>query len=65
MCLECWARMLNINYGHNHELMEKCKRLKEYAIFISRVRQYVKEIPSNPSKAIEKAVDECIEEGVL
>lgn len=25
----------------------------------------MKEIPSNPSKAIEKAVDECIEEGVL
>ncbi len=65
VCLECWARMLNINYGHNCELMEKCRRLKEYAIFISRVRQYVKEIPSNPSKAIEKAVDECIEEGVL
>lgn len=26
-CLECEVRMLNINYGHNKELMEKCKLL--------------------------------------
>lgn len=64
-CLECWVRMLNINYGHNRELMEKCKRLEEYAIFVSKVRQYTAETPTNPSGAIEKAVDECIEEGIL
>ena len=29
--LECIATMLNINYGHNKELTEKCKRLREYA----------------------------------
>lgn len=28
-CLECCATMLNINYGHNYELMEKCRRLEE------------------------------------
>lgn len=28
-CLECEATVLNINYGHNHELLEKCKRLEE------------------------------------
>ena len=36
-CLECSAIMLNINYGNNRELMEKCRRLEEYAIFIEMV----------------------------
>ena len=31
--------MLNINYGHNKVLMEKCRRLKEYAIFVDAVRK--------------------------
>lgn len=35
--LECIATMLNINYGHNKELMEKCKRLREYAVFVETV----------------------------
>ena len=30
-CLECTATMLNINYGHNQELMKHCRRLKEYS----------------------------------
>ena len=37
-CLECLTTMLNINYGHNRALMEKCLRLKEYAIFVDTVR---------------------------
>ena len=64
-CLECYARMLNINYGHNRELMQKCRRLEEYAIFISKVREYTTRNPKNLSEAIERAVDECIDEGVL
>lgn len=28
-CLECAATMLNINYGHNFELMQKCRRLED------------------------------------
>ena len=36
-CLECSALMVNINYGHNRELMEKCRRLEEYALFIATV----------------------------
>ena len=26
-CLECTAIMLNINYGHNQELMHQCRRI--------------------------------------
>lgn len=64
-CLECYARMLNINYGHNRELMQKCRRLEEYAIFVSKVREHATKTPKNLSEAIERAVDECIEEGIL
>ena len=63
-CLECITTMLNINYGHNQELMEKCRRLKEYAIFVETVRRNLTlEIPFRA--ATMQAVDECIEEGVL
>ncbi len=63
-CLECEARLLNINYGHNRELMEKCRRLEEYAIFVARVRGYIKK-ENNTKKAITRAMDECIREGIL
>ncbi len=64
-CLECEARMLNINYGHNRELMQKCRRLEEYAIFVSRVRKYAAKDIAHKETAIVRAVDECIEEGIL
>ena len=64
-CLECEVRMLNINYGHNKELMEKCQRLKEYAIFIAKIREYAKEFPDRLDIAITKAIDDCIAENVL
>ena len=37
--LECRALVLNINSGHNRELMEKCRRLQEYAEFIGEIRR--------------------------
>ena len=37
--LECRARMININLGHNQELMEGCKRLWDYSYFIAEVNQ--------------------------
>lgn len=64
-CLECQARMLNINYGKNRELLEKCRRLEEYAIFVAKVRQYVAEDIEKRESAITRAIDECIAEGIL
>ena len=40
--LDFKAVMLNINYGYNKELMERCKPLKEYAIFVDTIRKYLK-----------------------
>ena len=61
---EWTATMLNINLGHNKELMEKCKVLKEYAIFVEKIKEGIRE--SLPVRdAIEAAVNWCIESNVL
>lgn len=62
--LECTAFMLNINLGHNRELMEKCKTLKEYAQFIHAIRCQIASGLSLES-AVENAVNECILKGIL
>ena len=63
-CLECTAVMLNINFGHNRVLMEKCRRLEEYAIFISTIRRYLSS-GLELKEAISQAVDECRRKNVL
>ena len=62
--LEFKAVMLNINYGYNKELMERCKPLKEYAIFVDIIRKYLK-IEKETAIAAKKAVEECIKHGIL
>ena len=37
--IEVRVRMLNVNYGRNRELMERCKPLGEYAWFIEEIRK--------------------------
>ena len=63
-CLECTATMLNINYGHNQDLMKHCRRLEEYSIFVQCVREYIQSEPS-VEDALEKAIDTCINQDVL
>ena len=62
--LSCKAVVLNINLGYNREVMEKCKKLKEYAQFIARIRKYLDE-NNSIEVAVDKATDECIAEGIL
>ncbi len=62
--LECRAVMLNINYGHNLELMKKCQRLEEYSVFVSEVRKAM-ETGRDMREAVDSAVDTCIENGIL
>jgi hypothetical protein len=61
---EWTATMKNINLGRNKELMEKCKVLKEYATFVDKIKRYTREM-NDIEKAIDRAVEECINEGVL
>ena len=61
--LELTVTMYNINYGCNKEIMDACRTLKEYAMYVERVRTYAKQMPLN--EAVERAIDECIEEDIL
>lgn len=61
--LELKVLMLNINFGHNKELMDKCRTLREYSQYVDRVRKYAKRM--RIEEAVERAVTECIREGIL
>ena len=61
--LELKAIMLNINPGNNGVLLNACKTLKDYVEYTSRVRLYAEEMPTED--AVEKAISECIKEGIL
>lgn len=56
--------MLNINYGHNRELMEQCRPLEEYAIFVDTLRGYL-EMGYDIVLAAQQAVDDCIHKNIL
>ena len=56
---EWTATMLNINTGHNQEILLKCRRLREYSTFIELVRYY-----QNMEKSLEEAVDLSIKEAL-
>ena len=40
--IEVKVLMINVNYGHNRELLDKCAPLKEYSWFVARVRENLK-----------------------
>ena len=61
--LELIVEVFNINKGHNKELVETCKDLQDYVEYTHRVRTYAEAMPIE--KAVEKAINECIQEGIL
>lgn len=61
--LELKVTLLNICFGNNESLKEKCPILKEYMTYVELVRSYTKHMVL--SDAVEKAVDECIRNNVL
>ena len=61
--LELKVITLNINEGYNKDLMKQCKILREYAQYVEKVREYASTMDLNA--AVEKAVDECIHQGIL
>ena len=63
-CLECTATMLNINRGHNEELMKGCRKLYEYAYLVDMVRSYLNE-GLRLEAAVNRAVEDCIKHDIL
>ncbi len=62
--VELTVRMLNINYGHNKQLMEKCRILEEYSKLVAVVRDCMV-VEKDIQTALNRAVDSCIEKGIL
>ena len=64
--LELTCTVYNINSGKNRELLSECPVLEQYMVFVRYVREGLEMQPEKDLKeAIDKAIDRCIEEGVL
>lgn len=60
--LELAVTVINLSCG-NKELLENCRLLKEYMLYVDKVRAYLAE--ADLEQAVNRAVDECIREGIL
>ena len=64
-CLELKALLININYGCNKEIMNKCKKLMEYSQLIALIRKYYDELVEKYAKlGIHKSKKEIFAEAV-
>ncbi|MGN0305898.1 MAG: hypothetical protein ACI4D2_07065 [Lachnospiraceae bacterium] len=63
--LELQVLMLNINRGNNEFLKDSCNTLKEYMLYVDKVRFYTDKEGLHLAEAVNKAVDECIKDGIL
>ena len=62
--IELTVHMININYGHNRELLEKCGPLNDYSYYVHLVRHGVREGLSFEA-ATEKAVLELPDDSTI
>lgn len=61
--LDLQVLVLNINIGHNQELLRACKTLWDYSEYVRRIREHAKTMKIE--EAVEKTITECIKEGIL
>ena len=62
--LELIVRVLNVNFGHNEEILKKCEYLRDYAFFVDKIREY-RQGGQTLEDAIPSAMDYCIANGIL
>ncbi len=61
--LELTVTVININENRNPDIMDACKTLKDYSIFVAKIRKYAKIM--SIEEAVKIAIDECINEDIL
>lgn len=61
---EWTAHMININVGHNPQILDQCPPLKGYAALVGYVREYQRQKLNLPD-AVDQATQRCIREGYL
>ena len=62
--IEVRVTMININYGHNGELLQECKALNDYSLFVYSVREKLKRT-RDFSFAIDLAIAEMPEDSLI
>ena len=62
--LELIVQVYNINYGHNIEILKKCKTLDNYIIFVDKLQEYQKNGVSLVN-SINPVINYCIENNIL
>ena len=62
--LELTVQFVNINFGQNQELMDRCVQLRDYAILTNRVRENY-DAGMAIREAATKAVDDCINDDIM
>ncbi|UTC76184.1 Rpn family recombination-promoting nuclease/putative transposase [Treponema sp. OMZ 792] len=60
--LELTVKVININRQNRHPVLENCKTMYEYTVFVDTVRRWKKDDPQN---GFQKAVEECIANDIL
>ncbi|HAQ52555.1 MAG TPA: hypothetical protein DCR12_07325 [Lachnospiraceae bacterium] len=64
--LELLCKVYNINAGKNKKLLERCRWLADYMVFVDKVREYHKgRTEAELEEDISKAIDYCIENNYL
>ena len=62
--IEVKVTMININYGHNKELMTACKPLEEYSWFVEEIRKNSK-TAANTEDAVDTALETMPEDFMI
>ena len=62
LSLELVVKVININYNKDSKLLEACKPLQEYTLFVDAVRRHTKLDRENGFK---NAIKECIQNDIL
>ena len=60
--LELLVKVININYNKDSKLLENCKPLEEYTLFVEAVRRHIRLDAENGFK---NAIKECIQNDIL
>lgn len=62
--LECRVQVINVNYGKNRGMMEKCPKLYEYSYLVAKIREN-QSSGKTLEGAISAALEDCLAQGYL
>lgn len=57
--------VININTEKGHPLLDRCRVLREYSLFVEQVRYYLRQEGLKRDEAMRRAVRSCIEQNIL